>query len=359
MAPEQAQGLETLDHRADVWALAAIAYECIDGHVPFTGINGPSILLEILTKDPKPPSEAVAGQKYPGAADARPRDGAGLQEDAAPSHRRPSARSRTPSGGLRPRGHRTRIGPTCREGDIAQQIDAKLGALMAAAPAPRKPSNASDSFFGEDDALGAGWLHPPAVRPGADSRPPPSIMPIFAAAGIPKAPPSLAAARARRRRRARARCRHRADPGLALRAARAPVGWRARRRPCGKSRRHVTAPAHPRAAVGGRRPRFVPANVKFHLRVRTRACPRRRRPLRRLPPKLRLLPAPSAATAGAAAPAAGSERYDEATSSSLRSPRAPTPWVKKAPSRIVLTRSRPFTRTSNTPTSSRRRRVGA
>jgi serine/threonine-protein kinase len=27
MAPEQAQGLDTLDHRADVWALAAIIYE--------------------------------------------------------------------------------------------------------------------------------------------------------------------------------------------------------------------------------------------------------------------------------------------------------------------------------------------
>jgi len=65
MAPEQAQGLETLDHRADVWALAAIAYECMTSHVPFQGSNGPSILLEILTKDPKSPSEAGQGQRYP------------------------------------------------------------------------------------------------------------------------------------------------------------------------------------------------------------------------------------------------------------------------------------------------------
>lgn len=64
MAPEQAQGLETLDHRADVWALAAIVYECLTGSVPFGGINGPSILLEILTKTPIPPSERGAGQKY-------------------------------------------------------------------------------------------------------------------------------------------------------------------------------------------------------------------------------------------------------------------------------------------------------
>ena len=57
MSPEQAQGLDTLDGRADVFALAAVAYECVTGSVPFTGNNGPSILLSILTKDPIPPSE--------------------------------------------------------------------------------------------------------------------------------------------------------------------------------------------------------------------------------------------------------------------------------------------------------------
>ncbi len=65
MAPEQAQGLETLDARADVFALAAITYECITGSVPFTGNNGPSILLAILTKDPDPPSAKNANAKYP------------------------------------------------------------------------------------------------------------------------------------------------------------------------------------------------------------------------------------------------------------------------------------------------------
>jgi serine/threonine-protein kinase len=65
MAPEQAQGLDTLDARADVFALAAIAYECICGIVPFTGNNGPSILLAILTKDPDPPSIHAAKAKYP------------------------------------------------------------------------------------------------------------------------------------------------------------------------------------------------------------------------------------------------------------------------------------------------------
>src|SRR6185295_6557002 len=54
MAPEQAQGLETLDARADVFAMAAITYECATGSVPFHGNNGPSILLAIMTKDPVP-----------------------------------------------------------------------------------------------------------------------------------------------------------------------------------------------------------------------------------------------------------------------------------------------------------------
>jgi hypothetical protein len=64
MAPEQAQGLETLDSRADVFALAAISYECIVGTVPFSGNNGPSILLAILTEDPPPPTVAGRKAKY-------------------------------------------------------------------------------------------------------------------------------------------------------------------------------------------------------------------------------------------------------------------------------------------------------
>jgi len=67
MAPEQAQGLDTLDHRADVWAVAAIVYESLLGTVPFAGNNGPTILLNIMTKDPVPPSEAGAkiGKQIP------------------------------------------------------------------------------------------------------------------------------------------------------------------------------------------------------------------------------------------------------------------------------------------------------
>src|SRR5579871_3627044 len=65
MSPEQAQGLDTLDARADVFALGALTYECVCGTVPFAGTNGPSILLAIMTKDPEPPSMKGASQRWP------------------------------------------------------------------------------------------------------------------------------------------------------------------------------------------------------------------------------------------------------------------------------------------------------
>ncbi len=62
MAPEQAQGLRSLDHRADVWSVAAIAYEALTGKVPFGGDTALEIQGAILMKDPNPPS--VAGKAY-------------------------------------------------------------------------------------------------------------------------------------------------------------------------------------------------------------------------------------------------------------------------------------------------------
>jgi serine/threonine-protein kinase len=69
MSPEQAQGLASLDHRADVWSLGAIAYECLTGRVPFEGSTGPAILLAILSSEPKPPSEVGAAHKVPASLD--------------------------------------------------------------------------------------------------------------------------------------------------------------------------------------------------------------------------------------------------------------------------------------------------
>src|SRR5262249_35470306 len=69
MSPEQAQALPELDHRADVWSMAAIAYECVTGTVPFSGNNGPAILLAILSTDPTPPSDVGKAHGVPATLD--------------------------------------------------------------------------------------------------------------------------------------------------------------------------------------------------------------------------------------------------------------------------------------------------
>lgn len=74
MSPEQAQGLPGLDHRADIWSLAAIAYESLTGKVPFYGTTGPQILLAILQREPEPlsilsNSDDFEGKRIPEAVD--------------------------------------------------------------------------------------------------------------------------------------------------------------------------------------------------------------------------------------------------------------------------------------------------
>ncbi len=69
MSPEQAQALPELDHRADVWSMAAIAYECLTGKLPFSGTTGPAILLAILSNDPTPASEVGKDHGVPPTLD--------------------------------------------------------------------------------------------------------------------------------------------------------------------------------------------------------------------------------------------------------------------------------------------------
>jgi serine/threonine-protein kinase len=193
MAPEQAQGLETLDHRADVWALAAIIYECVTGRVPFIGNNGPSILLEILTKDPLPPSEVGKGQKYP----------------VPPTLDRVMAHAFKKSAGLRiasvgaladaigaayglTGGHKQWA--VTSEAELNGRITAAMPGLMTAVQAPRA-ANVADSFFGESDSLDA--MGDPFAAP-AQGGPPPAPQPAYGApayggepmpasiAGVPK-----------------------------------------------------------------------------------------------------------------------------------------------------------------------------
>ncbi|NVB79538.1 MAG: serine/threonine protein kinase [Kofleriaceae bacterium] len=56
MAPEQAQGLR-VDSRADLYALAAIAYRALTGRYPFTGPDTPALLYAVVHRMPPRPGE--------------------------------------------------------------------------------------------------------------------------------------------------------------------------------------------------------------------------------------------------------------------------------------------------------------
>jgi len=53
MSPEQAKGeVDNIDGRADQWALACIAWECLCGHCPFVGRSAAQILFQIVHEAP-------------------------------------------------------------------------------------------------------------------------------------------------------------------------------------------------------------------------------------------------------------------------------------------------------------------
>ncbi len=59
MSPEQAQGMVAIDHRADLWALAVIAFECLTGRLPFEAPTMSELLGRITASAPPVPSETV------------------------------------------------------------------------------------------------------------------------------------------------------------------------------------------------------------------------------------------------------------------------------------------------------------
>ncbi len=54
MAPEQAQGSEDLDGRADVWSLGVVMYEAFSGTLPHEAQNYNALMVRILTQDVDP-----------------------------------------------------------------------------------------------------------------------------------------------------------------------------------------------------------------------------------------------------------------------------------------------------------------
>ena len=53
MSPEQARG-QTIDHRADIYALGVILYECLSGHVPFEADTSMGVLTKQIFANPEP-----------------------------------------------------------------------------------------------------------------------------------------------------------------------------------------------------------------------------------------------------------------------------------------------------------------
>jgi len=161
MAPEQAQGLDSLDHRADVWALAAIVYECVTGQVPFNGPSGPAILLQILMKEPVPPSQAGAGKMYPVPPT--------LDRVMANALKKvPAVRINSVGALADGVGQAYGLSGThldwakTPEQQLSQQIEARIAGLMVPV-APQNPDTLDD-FFGESDALGGMAPAPQAPR---------------------------------------------------------------------------------------------------------------------------------------------------------------------------------------------------
>jgi serine/threonine protein kinase len=54
LSPEQAEGLDDLDARTDVWAIGAVLYELITGTPPFVADNYNALIRKILTQEPQP-----------------------------------------------------------------------------------------------------------------------------------------------------------------------------------------------------------------------------------------------------------------------------------------------------------------
>jgi eukaryotic-like serine/threonine-protein kinase len=57
MSPEQAMGEREITPRSDVYALGCVLYEMLTGDPPFTGSTAQAIVAQVITEDPRPPTQ--------------------------------------------------------------------------------------------------------------------------------------------------------------------------------------------------------------------------------------------------------------------------------------------------------------
>ena len=106
MSPEQAGADENIDHRSDIYAVGAMAYELLAGRPPFTGLSAQAVLTAHVTKTPEPVTEH-RGTVPPALArlvmrclEKKPADRWQTAEEMLPQLEAMA----TPSGGLTPTG---------------------------------------------------------------------------------------------------------------------------------------------------------------------------------------------------------------------------------------------------------------
>ncbi len=60
MSPEQARGAKDTDHRADLWALAVVVFQCLTGRLPFMADGLGDLLVKIISEELPVPSAMAA-----------------------------------------------------------------------------------------------------------------------------------------------------------------------------------------------------------------------------------------------------------------------------------------------------------
>jgi len=184
MSPEQAQGSARLDHRADVWSLAAITFEALTGERPFSAGLPAQILFSIVNKRHKVASVVAraAGRALPVTLD-RMLDRAFRK---APAERYASVGAFADA-----LGHAFGLAgghddwASWPERKLTAEIARHLPALLTEAAG--SVGSAQDDFFGEAGLLNVGLAAPPPL----------SLPPTLARAATSDAPTVAPAAKRR------------------------------------------------------------------------------------------------------------------------------------------------------------------
>ncbi|WP_394829692.1 protein kinase domain-containing protein [Pendulispora albinea] len=195
MAPEQVFGERAMDHRADIWSLGVILYECLSGKRPFEGENVGQVLkgitlgaiapLESLRPDLPEELTALVGRMLARDPEARPKSladvaivfaplagvavASGFAGSSAPSLGAPSLGA--PSLGARP----AKLRLSRKHGALAAVLVASMagGAVLwrarAAAPPDAVEGHATEESFAPH--AGSGRSEPQPVA--RSSSPPP------------------------------------------------------------------------------------------------------------------------------------------------------------------------------------------